>query len=399
MSDHSHPYNGSDSPQPSASDILGFDPFEADFLRTPYTKYREMRRRGALFRTPVGLYVATTHAHCSSLLRDPRFGHGAVPIGTGNPSEPVQSFLRMDPPDHTRLRALVSRAFTPRMVERLRPRVEAIAAELIRTLPESTDLIASYAYPLPMLVITEMLGVPAADHERFRRWSQTLARSLDPLLPGELLEETLRARLEFADYFRELIAARRGRPGEDLLSALAQVEELTEEELITTCVLLLVAGHETTVNLIANGVLGLTRHGGLAQAAERPRQVVEEVLRYDPPVQITARAALRDAELGGTSLPAGTPVLALLGGANRDPEVFAEPDRFAPERQESGRHLAFGLGIHFCLGATLARLEGEIALRALAEAAPKLELADLDPPYKANVVLRGLATLPVRLKR
>ncbi|WP_308250514.1 cytochrome P450 [Nonomuraea rhizosphaerae] len=313
----------------------------------------------------------------------------------------MDSFLRMDPPDHTRLRALVSRAFTPRMVERLRPRVEAIADELIRALPERADLVAAYAYPLPMLVITEMMGVPAADYGRFKRWSETLVRSLDPILPPELEAVIREARLEFRAYFRELLAERRSNPGEDLLSALVQVEELTEQELLATCILLLVAGHETTVNLIANGVLNLSRHGGLAQAAERPREVVEEVLRYDPPVQLTSRVALRDTELGGVPMPKGTSVLALVGGANRDPEVFADPDRFAPERfaetQEAGRHLAFGLGIHFCLGATLARLEGEIALRALAEAAPKLEVTDPAPPYKDNVVLRGLAALPVRL--
>jgi cytochrome P450 len=394
MSGHAGPYNGSRPATMSVTDVLGFDPFDPDFLRTPYVKYREMRSQGPLFQTRGGLLVATSHALCATLLRDPAFGHGPEsPQG-----EPAKSFLRMDPPDHTRLRALVSRAFTPRTVERLRPRIETIATGLIEALPEEADLVSGFAYPLPVMVITEMLGVPAGDHQRFRAWSEALARGLDPLLSNDLSAETGRAREEFGGYFRELIAERRARPGDDLLSELSRVEELTDAELVATCVLLLVAGHETTVNLIANGVLALARHGAIREAAERPAQVVEEVLRYDPPVQLTARSALEDTELGGRHLPKGSAVLAVIGAANHDPAVFTDPDRFDLDRGP-GRHLAFGLGVHFCLGATLARLEGEIALRALAEAAPKLELSDAAPPYKENVVLRGLAALPVRLGR
>lgn len=396
MSDHSDPYSAPRPATMTAADVLGFDPFDPDFLREPYPRYRELRRNGPLFRTKGGLLVATSHEHVSTLLRDPRFGHGSDPLGKGDPSQPVESFLLMDPPDHTRLRALVSRAFTPRMVELLRPRIEAITEELIAALPPEADLVAEFAYPLPVMVITEMLGVPPADHERFRGWSETLARSLDPMLTNDLVTSTEQARQEFHDYFRMLVAERRARPGDDLLSALAQLDELTEAELLATCVLLLVAGHETTVNLIANGVLNLARHDVLHRAVSEPRQVVEEVLRYDPPVQLTLRYALEDAALGDTPTPAGTPVLALIGAANRDPTVFEEPDLFDLDRRP-GRHLAFGLGIHFCLGATLARLEGEIALRALAAAAPGLKLADPAPPYKENLVLRGLASLHVAL--
>ncbi|MCF6472219.1 cytochrome P450 [Nonomuraea sp. MG754425] len=301
----------------------------------------------------------------------------------------------MDPPDHTRLRALVSRAFTPRMVERLRPRVEAIADELIRELPEKADLVSGLAYPLPVMVISEMLGVPPEDRERFRGWSEKLARGLDPMLTADLLSETGQAGREFRDYFRELVAIRRRRPGDDLLSALTRVRELSEADLLATLVLLLVAGHETTVNLIGNGVLALLRHGQLAEAARRPEQVVEEVLRYDPPVQLTSRVVLEDVTLGGEPLPRGTAVMAVIGAANRDPAVFPEPGRFDVTRSPE-RHLAFGLGIHFCLGATLARMEGEIALSALARAAPGLQLAEPAPAYRENLVLRGLAELPVR---
>ncbi|MFG1946070.1 cytochrome P450 [Nonomuraea sp. NPDC048826] len=390
-------HNASDSaptPASSAGDLLGFDPHDDGFLRDPYSTYGKLPR--PCYRTRGGLLVATSHELCSAILRDPRFGHGPTPAG--GPDEPVRSFLMMDPPDHTRMRGLVSRAFTPGMVRRLRPRIEAITADLIAALPDEADLVRDFAYPLPVMVISEMLGVPPEDHERFRGWSQTLARSLDPIVSDELAERTQRDRREFHDYFQGLIALRRARPADDLLSALVQVSELTERELLATCVLLLVAGHETTVNLIANGVLNLVRHGVLREAAERPREVVEEVLRYDPPVQLTARTALADAELDGVMVPAGTMTMALVGAANRDPAVFPDPDRFDVGRAP-GRHLAFGLGIHFCLGAPLARLEGEVALAALAGTAPDLELADPDPPYRENLVLRGLARLPVRLNR
>ncbi|SDK72006.1 Cytochrome P450 [Nonomuraea maritima] len=394
--------NGDDAtsatPATSAADVLGFDPFDPEFRRDPYVRYREMSDQGALFRTPGGLFVATTYELCAALLRDPRFGRGGGPVNGRAAGEPVQSFLWMDPPDHTRLRGLVSRAFTPRMLERLRPRVEALTAELVDALPEEADLVSGLAYPLPVMVISEMLGVPAEDYTRFRDWSESLARGLDPILTDDLAAESGRAGMEFRAYFSELIAIRRADPGDDLLSALTQVSELTEGELLATCVLLLVAGHETTVNLIANGVLNLTRHGLLKHAAVRPKQVVEEVLRYDPPVQLTSRQALVDVELGGVAVPKGAKVMALIGAANRDPAVFSDPDRFDVTR-EPGRHLAFGLGIHFCLGATLARMEGEIALSALAAAAPGLALVDEHPPYKGNLVLRGLAELRVRRGR
>ncbi|NUR84057.1 MAG: cytochrome P450 [Nonomuraea sp.] len=382
----------------SATDVLGFDPSDPSFVRDPYVRYRELRGAGPVVRTRGGLLVVTTYELCGAVLRDPGFGHGTSAPQAEGAGQATRSFLLMDPPDHTRLRGLVSRAFTPRMIERLRPRVAAITAGLIARLPDEADLVSGFAYPLPVRVISEMLGVPPEDHDRFRGWSEALARGLDPMLTDALVSETERSRNEFRDYFRELIARRRERPGEDLLSALAHVEELTEAELLATCVLLLVAGHETTVNLIANGVLNLLRHGLLHRAAERPREVVEEVLRFDPPVQLTSRVALEDRELAGTPVPAGSAVLVPIGAANRDPAVFPDPDRFDPDR-ESGRHLAFGLGIHFCLGATLARMEGEIALSALAVAAPKMECADPEPPYKENVVLRGLAELPVRLRR
>jgi unspecific monooxygenase len=294
----------------------------------------------------------------------------------------------------------VSGAFTARLVERLQGRVATLVDELLAGVHGEVDLIATLAHPLPVIVISEMLGVPPADQDRFSGWSDALARGLDPdfLLSDEQLDERDQARQEFAEYFRDLAARRRASPGEDLLSALATVEELSEADLLATCVLLLVAGHETTVNLIANGTLALLRHPDqLAYFRAHPEEapaVVEELLRYDPPVQLSARVALEDVPIAGQTIHRGEIVLMLLGAANRDPEVFSDPDRLdltrAPER-----HLAFGLGIHFCLGAPLARLEGRLALSALVRR--DLELTAAPLVYKDNLILRGLAKLPVRL--
>jgi cytochrome P450 len=387
--------------EPDVRRILGFDPLAPDFTADPYARYRELRATGPLWRTPGGLWLATSLEVCAKILRDPRFGHGEVTGATR--SRRGRSFLVQDPPVHTRLRRLVSRAFTARLIERLRPRVAAITDDLLARAHGETDLIAALAHPLPVIVISELLGVPPEDHDRFSAWSGALVRGLDPdfLLPSEELEKREAARAEFGVYFSALAARRREAPGEDLLSALATMDELSEDDLIATCVLLLVAGHETTVNLIANGTLALLRapdqlewfraHPDQAPAA------IEELLRYDPPVQLSARAALEDVEIAGQAIPKGSFVMMLLGAANRDPDVFADPDRLDLTRwtTEAPRHLAFGMGIHYCLGAPLARVEGQIALTRLVER----DLTLLPGPlrYKDNLILRGLEELPVRL--
>jgi cytochrome P450 len=257
---------------------------------------------------------------------------------------------------------------------------------------------------LPVQVISEMLGVPPEDHERFKGWSRDLARGLDPdfILPQEVLDQRKAAIDAFSAYFLELIAERRRAPQDDLLSALVAAEDegdrLTERELLSTCTLLLVAGHETTVNLIANGTLALLRHPDqLRRLRDDPsvaRSAVEEVLRYDAPVQMTGRVALEDIELDGATLTKGAFALLLLASANRDPAAFAEPDRLDLGRTDN-HHLAFGFGTHFCLGAPLARLEGEIALTSLVRRCPDLALATDQPRYKENLILRGLEALPV----
>ncbi|GAA1762052.1 cytochrome P450 [Nonomuraea bangladeshensis] len=282
----------------------------------------------------------------------------------------------------------------------MRHRIAEITNELIGDLKDEDDLVAALAYPLPVRVISEILGVPPLARERFGAWSQALARGLDAELTGseQALAERDRAREAFRGYFTELLAERRERPAGDMLSTLVQLDELTTDELLTTSSDLLVAGHETTVSLIGNGVLALARAGQsgyLARHPERAPAVVEEILRYDPPIQLIPRVALEDVELHGQVLRAGEPVLALVGSANRDPEVFDDPDRLDLTR-EPGRHLSFGLGVHYCLGAPLARMEAAIALTTLSAAAPDLALADPVPPYRENLFLRGLASLPVR---
>ncbi|MEV4254236.1 cytochrome P450 [Spirillospora sp. NPDC049652] len=408
---------------PGARAILGFDPSDPAFRSDPYAAYRRLAETGELTRTEAGLWVTTSYRLCESVLRDHRFGHrpdGADGAAWRRSAGARRSFLTMDPPDHTRLRRLVGRAFTPRLVERLRPRVEELVDGLLADAGDRPfDLIAGLAYPLPVIVISELLGVPPEDRERFRGWSDALARGLDPdfLLPPDDLARREEARAEFAVYFRHLAARRREEPRDDLLTALTASydgEALTEAELLATCVLLLVAGHETTVNLIGNGALALLRNPEqLARFRERPdgtAVAVEELLRYDPPVQFTVRAALEDVELAGTAIGRGEMVLLLTGAANRDPAVFPErPDELDLARYAdagTARHLAFGLGIHYCLGAPLARLEGGVALRMLFErdvrpagAGNGAPAADLDrPSYRDNVVLRGLAGLPLAIR-
>ncbi|MFI0352354.1 cytochrome P450 [Actinomadura sp. 9N407] len=404
-------------PAIGTAEVLGFDPFDPAFRADPYTRYRKLDAADRPIRTPAGLWVSTSHALCEQVLRDPRFGHRPENGGLWRDS-PMRrrSFLTMDPPDHTRLRRLVSKAFTPRLIERLRPRAEELVAELLDGARGEIDVIETLAYPLPVILISELLGVPPEDRELFKGWSDALARGLDPdfLLPAGDLARRDEAREEFAAYFRELAARRRAEPRDDLLSALVAVPDdgaaLTEDELLATCVLLLVAGHETTVNLIGNGALALLRHPEqLDRFRTRPGETaaaIEELLRYDPPVQLTLRAALEDRDLGGTTIAKGEMVLLLTGAANRDPDAFTDPDRldlaryaegtrWAAGPNETPRHLSFGHGIHFCLGAPLARLEGQIALRRLFERDVALTATPLT--YRDNLVLRGVSALPVTI--
>jgi pimeloyl-[acyl-carrier protein] synthase len=397
-----------------ASSEAVFNPFLPEFHANPYPFYRALREEDPVHHSPLGIWVVTRYDDAVMVLRDPRFGRegmaemmesrlGATP---GRPGY-TNSMLFRDPPDHTRLRSLVNRAFTPRIVEGMRGHIQQIVDDLVDQVQgaRSMDVIADLAYPLPVTVISEMLGVPAADRDVFRQWSSDVARSLDAaILPvgSDVIARGQVARMALGDYFRSLIARRRKSPQTGLLSDLIAAEEqgdkLSEEELLATCVLLLIAGHETTVNLIGNGLLALLQHPGELRALrDNPALIVtavEELLRYDGPVQRTGRRALTDVEIGGTPISKGSIVAAIIGAANRDPAHFPDPERLDVARREN-RHIAFGFGIHFCLGAPLARVEGQIAIGTLLRRLPALELASACPEWRESSVLRGLKTLPV----
>lgn len=391
-----------------------YNPLLPEVIENPYPLYHRLRAEDPVHLTPIGVWVVSRYDDVAFVLRDARFGRAGFEamyrerFGV-DPTQPgfALSMLHKDPPDHTRLRGLVNTAFTPRMVERLRPRIQAIVDGLLDRAADrgGLELIEDLAYPLPVQVICEMLGVPVADQDRFRGWSADIARSLDvgTLNPDPvLIARSNVARRELAEYFRGLIAARRRRPQEDLMTALiaaeAQGDVLSEAELLATVILLFIAGHETTVNLIGNGVHALLRWPAELERLRREpaliESAVEECLRYDGPVQRTARDAREDVVLDGRTIGKGQIVVALLGAANRDPAHFPDPDRLDVGRRDN-RHLAFGWGIHFCLGAPLARLEGQIAIGTLVRRFPRLALAKDTLEWRETSVLRGLRALPL----
>jgi cytochrome P450 len=383
-------------------------------LADPYPLLAALREASPFAEADGALVVAARYADCSAVLRHPNVSSrrdrsllaGAAPRRMND----RPSFLSLDPPDHTRLRRLVSKAFTPRTIARLETRIRALTSELLSAAAPAgeIELVSQLAYPLPVRIISELLGVPPEDHPRFAGWSARLAHSVQPdfgLSPDEAASKAGAAKAasdEFAEYFRALIARRRAEPADDLLSDLISAEDdgemLTEDELIATCVLLLVAGHETTVSLISNAVLALLRHPdqlALLQAdPSLAAAAVEETLRYDAPVQMTARVANGVMRVGDVDAPDGALVLLLLAAAGRDPEAFVDPDAFDIRRAPTG-HLAFAAGPHFCLGAPLARLEATVAIQSFAT---MLISPQLDPDsllYKPNLNLRGPEQLAV----
>ncbi len=387
----------------------------------PYAVYTRLREESPVHDTGLGIWVISRYDDCVSALREPRFSSNpknsnlfrqAVDQGLFDPDQELLGktppFLVQDPPSHTRLRSLVSKAFTPRAVERMRNHVRAHVHGLLDIAGRKggMEVMEDLAYPLPVTVICEMLGVAPEDRGVFREWSGDLSRGMDIVdaLNANAVERRRRAGNAFTEYFRSLVAVRRTRPGNDLLTALIAAEEageqLAEEELISTCILLLAAGHETTVSLIGNGVLAFARH---PEQFERLRHdpslaagAVEEVLRYDAPVQMAMRSAVEDVDIHGTTIPRGAQVFVLLASANRDPAQFPSAGAFDIGRSEC-RHLAFGVGAHSCLGAPLARMEGELVFCALAERFSRVELVSETLAYKENIVNRGLRSLPVRL--
>ncbi len=382
----------------------------------PYPIYDRIRRGGPLALPEANLAVFSSFSDCDDVLRHPSscsdrtkstiFQRQLAAETQPRPQGPA-SFLFLDPPDHTRLRGLVSKAFAPRVIKRLEPEIAALVDQLLDAVdgPEF-NLIDNLAYPLPVAVICRLLGVPIEDEPKFSRASALLAAALDPFLAltgetSDLFDEQMKAGMWLRDYLRALIDERRRTPGEDLMSGLVAVEEsgdqLTEDEIIATCNLLLIAGHETTVNLIANAALAMLRTPGqwaaLAADGSRASAVIEETMRYDPPVQLVSRYAGDDLTIGTHTVPKGDTMLLLLAAAHRDPTIVGAPDRFDPDRAQI-RHLGFGKGAHFCLGAPLARLEATVALPALAARFPEARLSG-EPEYKRNLTLRGMSTLSI----
>ncbi|MFI7439211.1 cytochrome P450 [Nonomuraea indica] len=391
---------------------MRFDPWNPDFVAHPYDAYAELRRAAPVsYFEPTGQWLIPRYADVNALLRDRRLGRSYLHVATheefGRAAEPDfqepfwrvvrAGMLDVEPPVHTRLRRLVSRAFTPRMVESLRPRVRAIAAGLVDTFVEKGggDLIAEVAEPLPVTVIADMLGVPEADRPLLRPWSADICGMYELNPSPEAQHTAVRAADEFAGYLRELARERAARPGDDLISALARIDELTEDELVGTCVLLLNAGHEATVNVTGNGWWSLFRNPAELARLRADRSLlptaVEELMRWDTPLQMFERWVLEDIEVHGTRIPRGTEVALLFGSANRDPEVFADPDRLDVGRADNP-HISFGAGIHFCLGAPLARIELIESFGALLDRADRLELVR-EPEWKPGYVIRGLHSL------
>ena len=383
----------------------------------PYPVYRQLRESGPILMPESNLVVFAGFDDCDEVLRHPAScsdrlkstvtqravaaGQEARPFGT-------PGFLFLDPPDHTRLRKLVSKAFSPKVVRALESDIAGLVDGLLDKVAAAghMEVIADLAYPLPVAVICRLLGVPIEDEAQFSWASALLAQGLDPFIAftgqPQGIEERMKAGLWLRGYLRDLLRQRRADPGEDLMSGLIAVEEagdqLTEEEIVATCNLLLIAGHETTVNLIANGVLAMLRHpehwSALSQDADRASAIVEETLRWDPPVQLVGRIAGEDMSIGEVRIPKGDSMMLLLAAAHRDPAVTERPDEFDPTR-DSIRHLAFGLGPHFWLGAPLARLEAAVALSAVTQRFPDARFIPDPPLYKPNVTLRGMAGLDV----
>lgn len=387
------------------------------FRQDPYPMYARMRREHPVYRSSRGIWYLTRYADVDAALRDVRLSKDRERMrrwyaqcnGTdavGRLQERLgRSMLHADPPDHTRLRKPVSKAFTARQVDGLRPRIEEIADELLGValaVGPTMDVITALAYPLSITVICELLGVPLSDRARIRAWSRQLVNQSEVVHTVETIQRIERAVEEFAEYLTNLARKRRAEPVDDLMSALVAVQDcgdrFTDDELISTCFLLLVAGHETTINLVGNSMLALLRHPGqlrrLRQDPALIRSAIEELLRYDGTVQITTRIVKGEVEIGGQTLSDGEAVFPVLGAANRDPDRFADPDRLDLGRIDN-RHLSLSNGPHFCLGAPLARLEGEIAIGTLVRRLPRLRLDTDTLEWRPSPGLRGLEALPV----
>jgi cytochrome P450 len=396
-----------------------FDPFAPGFTDDPYPAYAAVRAAAPVYQHPFGFWMLTRYEDVSWLLRgahsvedrniaaDSPLQQLREDLYGDQPSEPVRglSMLDRDPPDHTRLRRLVSKAFTPRSIQALRPRIAELVDGMLDDIEKQRrlDLVDALAFPLPFAVIAEMLGTPPADHERVRELSGTLVRSLEPVNDPQMATAIMAADRELRGIGAEMVAWKRQNPADDLLTALINAEDdgdvLGDEELVAQMLLLYLAGHETTVNLIAGGTLALLRHPDQLAALRRDpglvENAVEEMLRYDSPVQASRRITLEPVTLRDTEIPAGAFILASLASANRDRHFWgADADELRLDRENARQHVSFGAGVHHCLGASLARLEAAIAFERLVTRFPGLAL-DGDVEWNGRINLRGPARLPV----
>ena len=396
-----------------------FNPFEPGFFDDPYPQYAALREHDPVHRSPLEVWVLFRYDDIVGLLRDSSL---SVQVDNATPTARMQMFaeqapeerergahsiLNVDPPDHTRLRRLVSKAFTPKMVHELRPRIQALVDEALDKMAArgEADVISDLAFPLPFTVISEMLGMPDGNRDEVRGWSHTLTKTLDPILSPEEVQAALAAADNMQAHVQDVLAWKRDHPADDLLTGLLAAEDegdrLSEIELLDQVLLLYVAGHETTVNLIGNATLALLGHPDqLARLRADPELdggAVEELLRYDSPVQFSRRITTADLDVAGTTIPAGTFTLTCLGSANHDEARWGPTaDELDITRADAGQHMSFGNGIHHCLGSSLARTEAQVAIGALVRRFPDLALAG-EPERNGRVVLRGLESLPVTL--
>lgn len=406
--------NDMTSPGPDSGSIA-FNPLDPAFIADPYPFYHRLRETAPVFKTPMGFWLLSRYDDVSFALRDKRFGkdfaasvqrkYGADRMGEPAIANLSHTMLVVDPPDHTRLRGLVTKAFTARRVADMRPRIAALVNEQLDRVAGAgqMDVIRDIAHRLPVIVICDMLGIPEDHRSAFLVGSNVSGRILDPVpMSAEELERANTGTAMANVYFDKLCELRRREPQDDLTTELVKAEEagdrLTAEELRANIGLLFGAGHETTTNLIGNGLLALHRHRDQWERLKADPSLIpnaiEELLRFDSSVQMTGRATLTEVEVGGVTLPAGESVVQLLGAANRDPAQYPDPDRLDVGRQNI-RPMSFGGGIHHCLGAQLARLEGELVFTALLERFPNLELPEKDKPdWRHSFTLRGLNKLP-----
>jgi len=392
------------------------------FVSDPYPLYRWLREHEPVRKDPLApVWVLTRYDDVMEMLRDPRYRKDTFAIerlpelvreqldvetDEARVEIGAVSMLFLDPPRHTRVRAAFSRAFTPASLAQLRPRIELIASKRIERVAASgqMDVIADLAYPLPVIVIAELLGFPPEDYPRIKKWSDDFAASLSLNATSAQQTQAGKSREEIREYFDEVVVQLKKKPQDTLLSRLLESEDdsegLNREEIFSNCVLLLSAGHETTTNLIGNGMLALLRDRDqwelLARQPELIESAVDELLRFDSPVQWTSRVSGEGIKVGGQTIPSGEIVLGCVGAANRDPTKFIEPDRLDIRRTDN-KHLSFGTGIHFCIGAALARMEAQIAIGQLAQRFPRMELAEKKVNWLKGLTFRGVTRLPVKL--